>query len=298
MATVLITGSSTGIGLATAVVLARAGHDVWAGMRTPDRSSELQTIVERESLPVTIVRLDVDSDASVEQAFAQVMSERGRLDVLINNAGIATFGAVEDLPIEVFRSTMETNYFGALRCIKAVLPHMRTRSSGCIINVTSVGGRIAAAAHASYDASKFALEALSEVLAQEMKTFNVRVAIVEPGIIRTPIFDKLTEDPPESPYPHEGRLRALHAASLRNPASPFLVAETIRQVVESDGWQLRYPAGPDAIPFLQWRASMTDEQWVDYHSVLDNETYYARIERDFGLDARPFRRVRSIAKGV
>ena len=189
MATILITGSSTGIGLATAVVLARARHDVYASMRDPDRSPELKTIAQRESLPITTLRLDVTSDDSVAQACGQVMSERGHIDVLINNAGIATFGVVEDLPLEVFRETMETNYFGALRCIKAVVPSMRERNSGCIVNVTSVGGRIATAAHASYNATKYALEALSEVLAQELKTFHVRVAIVEPGIIQNPIFD-------------------------------------------------------------------------------------------------------------
>jgi NAD(P)-dependent dehydrogenase (short-subunit alcohol dehydrogenase family) len=216
-------------------------------------SPELKTIAQQESLPITILRLDVTSDDSVAQAFRQLVSERSHIDVLINNAGIATFGGVEDLPLEVFRQTMETNYFGALRCIKAVLPSMRERRSGCIVNVSSVGDRMAVAAHASYDASKFAIEALSEVLAQELKTFNVRVAIVEPGIIQTSIFEKLPEDPPDSRYPHEGRLRALHAASLRNPVSPFLVAEAIRQVVESDGWQLRYPVGPDAVPLLQQR---------------------------------------------
>src|SRR5262245_53076184 len=132
MATVLITGSSTGIGLATAVALARARHDVYATMRHPDRSSALQTIAQQESLPITIVRLDVDSDDSVTQAVRQVLAERGHIDALVNNAGLFLLGAVEDLPLAVFRQTMETNYFGALRCIQAVLPSMRERRSGCI----------------------------------------------------------------------------------------------------------------------------------------------------------------------
>ena len=137
MATVLITGSSTGLGLATAVALARAGHDVYATMRNPARSPELQTIARKESLPITILRLDVDRDDSVVQAVRQVLAERGHVDVLVNNAGILAFGAVEDLPLDVFRQAMETNYFGALRCIQAVLPSMRERRSGCIVNVTS-----------------------------------------------------------------------------------------------------------------------------------------------------------------
>ncbi len=181
MATVLITGSSTGLGLATAVALARAGHDVYATMRNPERSPELQTIARKESLPISILRLDVDRDESVVQAVRQVLAERGHVDVLVNNAGILAFGAVEDLPLDVFRQAMETNYFGALRCIQAVLPSMRERRSGCIVNVTSIGGRITMGAHGCYTATKFALEALSEALAQEVKAFNIRVAIVEPG---------------------------------------------------------------------------------------------------------------------
>ncbi len=215
MATVLITGSSTGLGLATAVALARGGHDVYATMRNPDRSPELQTIAHQESLPITILRLDVDSDDSVMQAVRHVLAERGHVDVLVNNAGILAFGVVEDLPLDVFRQAMETNFFGALRCIQAVLPSMRERRSGCIVNVTSIGGRITMGAHGCYTATKFALEALSEALAQEVKAFNIRVAIVEPGIMQTAIFDKMPEDPPASRYPHEGRLRALHAAGAR-----------------------------------------------------------------------------------
>ena len=266
MATVLITGSSTGLGLATAVALARAGHDVYATMRNPARSPELQTIARKESLPISILRLDVDRDDSVVQAVRQVLAERGHVDVLVNNAGILAFGAVEDLPLDVFRQAMETNYFGALRCIQAVLPSMRERRSGCIVNVTSIGGRITMGAHGCYTATKFALEALSEALAQEVKAFNIRVAIVEPGIMKTAIFDEMPESHRASRYPHEARLRALHAAALRNAVSPFVAGEAIRHIVESDSEQLRYPVGPDALPFLDKRAGMTDEAWLNWNS--------------------------------
>jgi len=298
LATVLITGSSTGLGLATAVALARAGHDVYATMRNPARSPELQTIARKESLPITILRLDVDRDDSVVQAVRQVLAERGHVDVLVNNAGILAFGAVEDLPLDVFRQAMETNYFGALRCIQAVLPSMRERRSGCIVNVTSIGGRITMGAHGCYTATKFALEALSEALAQEVKAFNIRVAIVEPGIMKTAIFDEMPESHRASRYPHEARLRALHAAALRNAVSPFVAGEAIRHIVESDSEQLRYPVGPDALPFLDKRAGMTDEAWLNWNSPASDDEWYAQLERDFGLDARSFRRVRSVARGV
>jgi NAD(P)-dependent dehydrogenase (short-subunit alcohol dehydrogenase family) len=234
-----------------------------------------------------VLPLDVDHEASVRGAVEQLLAARGRLDVLVNNAGIAPMGAIEELPLAEFRRTMETNYFGAVRCIQAVLPTMRTQRLGCIINVTSVAGRIALAATAPYTASKFALEALSEVLAQEVKAFNIRVAIVEPGVIQTPIFDKLRDVPADTRYPQEPRLQALVAASLKQPVSPAVVGEQIRHIIEGESWQLRYPVGPDAAPFLEWRARMSDEAWVDYHATHDDEAWYNHMAQDFGLDARP-----------
>jgi NAD(P)-dependent dehydrogenase (short-subunit alcohol dehydrogenase family) len=147
----LVTGTSSGIGLATAVTLARAGHTVYAGMRNPSQGgAELAKIANAEKLPVTAVPLDVDSDESVRDAFART----GPVDVLVNNAGVGGMAAVEDMPLADFRQVMETNFFGALRCIKAVLPGMRERRSGCIVNVTSVAGRLAGGAQGAYSASK------------------------------------------------------------------------------------------------------------------------------------------------
>jgi NAD(P)-dependent dehydrogenase (short-subunit alcohol dehydrogenase family) len=266
-------------------------------MRNLERSSELRIVTGQESLPITILRLDVDRDDSVREAVRQVLAEQNRIDALVNNAGVATFGAVEDLPLAVFRETLETNSLGAIRCIQALLPPMREQRSGCIVNVTSVAGRIAIGGGGSYCASKFALEVLSEALAHEVKPYNIRVAIVEPGIIQTAIFDKLT-DPLDTGYPFERRIRALFAAALRNPVAASVAGEAIRQIIEGDSWQLRYPVGPDAAPFLQWRAGMTDEEFADYWSTPDDETWYARIERDFGLNCRPFRHVRSVAQGI
>lgn len=288
MAIAFITGTSTGIGLATAVALGRAGHNVYAAMRDPQRSPELRTIVKQETLPIVILPIDVDDDGSVKGAIDQILSERGKIDVLVNNAGITRIGSIEELPLREFRQTVETNFFGALRCIQAVLPHMRKQRSGCIINNTSLSGRIAISPQGPYAASKFALEAVSEVLAQEVKTFNIRVAIVEPGIIKTPIFDKLRNRPNDTPYPQERRIRALYAASLAHAAPASAVGEQIRQIVESDSWQLRYPVGPDAGPFLAWRNAMADEEWIDFGAMQEDEAWCARIEQDFGLDTRPY----------
>ena len=282
MASILITGTSTGIGLATALTLGRAGHKVYATMRNPSRSPELRDRAAQEKLPIKISVMDVDSDSSVKTGIANIQKDAGQIDVLVNNAGIERNGSVEELPLSEFRVVMETNYFGALRCIQAVVPHMRQRKSGCIINVTSVAGRIATSPLAPYTASKFALEALSDALAQEMKMFNVRVAIVEPGIIETPMAKRLEERPDDSLYPQQRRFANLFAAALKNPAPPSLVAGKIREIIESGTWQLRHLVGPDAVPFLKWRTSMTDEEWVAFHSS-DDETWYGRMERDFGL---------------
>jgi NAD(P)-dependent dehydrogenase (short-subunit alcohol dehydrogenase family) len=282
MAKVLITGTSSGIGLATALELARAGHQVYAAMRNPARAPQLGEQVSRERLPVSILTMNVDSDQSVAECFATIHRQGEQIDVLVNNAGIERHGSVEELPMEDFRATMETNYFGALRCIRQVVPRMRERRSGCIINVSSVAGKIAGLSLTAYMASKFALEALSEGLAGEMKPFGVRVAIVEPGIIETPMARAIREAPP-SHYRQGRNIAALFNASLKHPAPPSIVAAAIKNIIESGTWKLRHPCGPDAEPFLGWRASMTDEQWIDLNS-LDADGFRQRVKKDFGLD--------------
>src|SRR5271165_50066 len=286
MASVLITGTSKGIGLEAALAFGRAGHKVHATMRNPAQSPELSEISAREKLPVTVSTMDVDSDESVRSAIAAIQKDHGAIDVLVNNAGVERSASVEELPLAEFRAVMETNYFGAIRCIQALVPDMRRRRSGCIINVTSVAGRISSAPLASYTASKWALEALSEALAGEMKTFNVRVAMVEPGIIDTAMARRIGYEASNSPYRQPARFASLFVASLKNPAPPSLVAQKILEIAESGTWQLRHPVGPDALPFLQWRSRMSDEEWVDLNAS-DDETWYRRIKSDFGMETRP-----------
>jgi NAD(P)-dependent dehydrogenase (short-subunit alcohol dehydrogenase family) len=286
MASVLITGTSKGIGLEAALAFGRAGHKVYATMRNPSQSPALAETAAREKLPITVSSMDVDSDESVKRSFAAVYKDHGPIHILVNNAGIERSGSVEELPLADFRAVMETNYFGVIRCIQAVAPHMRKSRSGCIINVSSVAGRLTSPPLSSYTASKWALEALVEALAGEMRTFNVRVAIVEPGIIDTAMARRIGDAPSATPYKQPARFAALFAASLKNPASPSLVAQKILEIADSGTWQLRHPVGPDAEPFLQWRRQMTDEEWVSLNAS-DDETWYRRVESDFGLDTRP-----------
>jgi NAD(P)-dependent dehydrogenase (short-subunit alcohol dehydrogenase family) len=284
MAVTLVTGTSTGIGLAIAIALGRAGQEVYATMRNPGRAPELASIAEKEGLPLRILSMDVDDDASVGKAVAEVVAGSGPIDVLVNNAGIAVTGPVEELPLAEFRRVMETNYFGALRCIQAVLPSMRERRNGHIINISSVQGRLSIPSYAAYAASKWALEAASEALAQEVKSFGIKVSIVEPGMIVTPVWDKRRKVPADTRYRQERRIHALTNALLKQPVSPLVVADKIVEIVQSKTWKLRHTVGPDAEPMLQYRASMTDEQWVDLQSVESDQEWLATVKRDFGLD--------------
>ncbi len=283
MAIIVITGSSTGIGFATSELLAKSGHKVYATMRNPEKSPQLQALADKENLPISILPLDVDSDESVKKAVNQVRSLEGSIDVLINNAGIESFSPIEETPLDVFRMIMETNYFGTIRCIKAVLPAMRERKSGCIINVSSVAGKIYSNFHGPYSASKAAVEALSESLAQEVKPFNIRVAIVEPGVIETPIFQKRKPIAQDTSYPNIYRFKAFFDASLDNHVPPVVVGEVIKHIIESETTHLRHTAGPDALPLIEWRNSLTDEDWIN-SVIVDQQTWATGMKEGLHLD--------------
>jgi NAD(P)-dependent dehydrogenase (short-subunit alcohol dehydrogenase family) len=252
-------------------------------MRDLARGEELRETALAETLPISTIELNVDDDNSVTRALGQVLSEQGPIDFLVNNAGIGGGGAIEEVPMATFRRIMETNFFGGLRCIQAVLPSMRMRRQGCIVNVTSVAGQFAMSPQGPYAASKWAFKAVSECLAQEMKAFNIRVAIVEPGVIATPLTMNRPPPPPESLYPFRRRIGALFVASLKKPVSPYVVGEQIKQIVEGDSAQLRYPVGPDVEPLLSWRAGMSDERWIELGAGSDAE-WAAEIKRSLGLD--------------
>jgi NAD(P)-dependent dehydrogenase (short-subunit alcohol dehydrogenase family) len=280
----VVTGTSTGIGQATAIALARAGFVVYAGMRNLGNADPLKTVAANENVRLVPIRMDVDSDGSVDKATGGVLKAEGRIDVLVNNAGIGGESySVEETTLPAFRQIMETNFFGVLRGIKAVVPGMRAQGSGCIINVSSVAGRLAISPQAAYAASKWALEAMSECLAQEMKAFGVRVALIEPGVIATPIFGKAPPPIADSPYPHAKRMTALFAASLQQPTPPTVVADQIVAIARGETDKLRHPVGPDAHGFIAWRGGKTDEDIVAMGGFSDAE-YVALAKADFGLD--------------
>ncbi len=285
MKSVIITGANRGIGLDSSLAFGRAGYKVFATMRNPEKASSLKEKSEEENLDISLLKMDVDSDTSVSQCIKTILDKNGPVDVLVNNAGIERHGAIEEMDLSVFKEVMETNYFGVIRCVQAVLPSMRERKKGCIVNVSSVAGNISNSPLAPYAASKFALEALSEALAQEVKPFGIKVKIIKPGIINTDMAKDIQHGEPNSNYPQSFRFGGMFRASLEHPTPPILVADKILEVAQSNDWELRHPVGPDAVPFLEWRASMTDEQWVDWNAQND-EDWYRAVEESFGLNAR------------
>ncbi len=283
MQSVLITGTSKGIGYETALAFARAGYRVHATMRNPSHSPALAEAAANEKLPISITAMDVDNDDSVREGVAAIQSQHGPIDILINNAGVERAGSIEESSIDDFRTTMETNYFGCLRCIKAVVPQMRDRRSGVIINISSIAGSFCHPPMTAYCASKWALEALSESLACEMKPFGVRVAMVKPGIIDTAMAQRISTTG-NSDYPHAARIASLFASTLKDaPVPPSVVAQKVLDIVTSGTWQLRHPVGPDAVPLIEWRKGMTDEQWVELHAA-DEETFQRMMGRSAAAD--------------
>jgi NAD(P)-dependent dehydrogenase (short-subunit alcohol dehydrogenase family) len=286
MSVVLVTGSSSGIGLATAIHFARLGDDVYAGVRNPATATELTAAIESEKLPIRPITLDVDDAASVTRGVGEALARSGHVDVLVNNAGIGGGGPIEDVPVDWVKSLFETNYLGAIRLIQAVLPGMRERRSGAIVNVSSIAGRLAIAGHGHYSAVKHALEAASEALAQEVQAFGIRVAIVEPGVVVTPIFTKAKRfADPGSPYAvHVHRLLLFYQMQMKTASQPADVARVIHEAVTAKDPKLRYLVGDDAERLVAGRRRLTDEEYVATGRLMPDAEYLDLMRRRYGFE--------------
>ncbi len=277
MARALVTGARRGIGREIALLLARAGHSVLATMRNTD-GCDLAEIATRENLSIMVANLDVDDDGSVADFFATFGAASEPIDILINNAGILSINAIEDESIADMQAIMNTNFFGAVRCMKAVVPAMRARGSGLIINISSISGRMTPFGQGAYCASKYALEAASEALAQELAPFGVRIAVVEPGIIATDMaVENLPSPRLDSAYPHGRRMLAFFADTGVSGPPPSVVAQTVGDIVNGRITAFRTLCGPDAASFLALRNSMTDEAWIAMSDTLDDGVFFERF---------------------
>ncbi|MEV4220718.1 MULTISPECIES: oxidoreductase [Nonomuraea] len=237
----LVTGASSGIGHATALELRRAGHIVYGAARRVDRMAGLR---QAGAHPLA---MDVTSDDDLARVVAAVLDEHGRIDVLVNNAGTGLHGAVEDVPVDRARRLFEVNLFGPARLTQLVLPHMRERRSGTIVNVSSIAGEISLPLVAWYHASKHALETWSDSLRQECLPFGVRVVVVQPGIIRTEFEEdtprELRETSGGGAYGALAESMARRAEGNTKGSPPAVVARAIRTAAESPRPKSRYPVG-------------------------------------------------------
>ncbi len=287
MKNAVITGTSTGIGLATSVHLARSGYRVFAGMRNVAKADALMAVANSESLPIEVVELDICSNESVDAAFAKV-SAVGPVDVLVNNAGIGGASPLELTPEDEHKQMFETNYFGAVRCVQAVLPSMRERKTGCIVNISSAVGLLATPNQIAYSASKWALECMGEALAHEVYRFGVRVVNIEPGVIMTNIFEnsaQQTRYEKTSPYqPIMRRNGKVFAAGFKRAVPPEKVAQAILAAITTDDYKLRWPVGPDAQGYMNARNQLSAEAWIEMGADLSDQEYNDKFSEYFGID--------------
>jgi NAD(P)-dependent dehydrogenase (short-subunit alcohol dehydrogenase family) len=287
MQSVLVTGANSGIGRASAVRLASAGYRVYAAMRDTGKADKLLALCESAGCQVVPIALDVTDADSVRTATEQVIREAGQLDVLNTTAGIAWNATTEDIDIDRAKVVFDTNYWGAIRCIQAALPQMRERGAGHIVNISSIAGRIAALAQGVYSASKWAVECLSENLAQEVAPFGVRVTVIEPGVTRTAILPKNVGNPEPTAYEAAyRRMNQFYARGMLANVPATEVAETIFQALSDPSPRFRYTCawGGDELP--RGRARMSDDDWVGLGNADDDESYYKDFERLFDLDLR------------
>ena len=286
MKNAVVTGTSTGIGLATSLHLARNGYKVFAGMRNLSKADALMSAASKENLPVEVVQLDVCDTESVATAFSTV-AESGPVDLLVNNAGIGGAAPLELTPEDEHKQFFETNYFGSVRCIQAVLPSMRERKTGCIVNITSAVGLLATPNQIPYSASKWALECLGEALAHEVYRFGVRIVNVEPGVIMTNIFENSAEQTrydKTSPYqPLMRRNGKVFSAGFNRAVPPELVAETIHEAATTDDYKLRWPVGPDSEGMYNARQKLSSEEWISMGADLTDNEYNERFKEHFGI---------------
>jgi len=267
----VVTGSSSGIGFETSLLLARNGYYVYATMRNLNKSQKVKDIAKQDNLPLEVLQLDVNDDISVKDAFAKIVDDKQRVDVLVNNAGYAVMGPVEELSLDDFKSQFETNFFGLIRVTKEVLPIMRSQNRGTIVNVSSIGGRIGFPLNSAYQSSKFALEGLSESMRYELERFGINIILVEPGVIKTNFFENIKvnentvkETSPYAPLMQKGYDGWKPMLESNSSSSPLDVAEVILKAVKSNNPEIRYLVGNDAVSLIEKRKNMTDKEFENW----------------------------------
>ncbi|MEW9668407.1 SDR family oxidoreductase [Ammoniphilus sp. 3BR4] len=263
-----ITGASSGFGLLATVALAKEGYRVVATMRNLERKALLEQAIKKEGLYacVEIYEMDVTDSLQIQEIVRQVIDRNGRVDLLVNNAGYASAGFVEEVDLEEWRRQFDTNFFGVVSLTQAILPFMRKQRQGMIINISSISGRMGFPALGPYVASKFALEGFSETLRLEMAPFGVRVVLIEPGSFKTEIWGKGVDSADFSmPSPYQ-RLKELIRREVeqtsRTAGNPKEVIDLILHVAKSKAPKLRYPIGKGVKISLAFK-SIAPWNWLE-----------------------------------
>src|SRR5918996_1138118 len=272
----VVTGSSTGMGYETSLALARNGFITYATMRNLNKAENIKSVATKESLPIRVIQLNVTDDASVKTALQAISSETGRIDLLVNNAGYALVGALEQTSMDEIKSQFETNFFGAIRVMQAIIPIMRKQRSGKIVNITSMGGRITTPLSSIYHGTKFALEGLSESIQYELEPFGIKIILIEPGTTSSNFMINLKmaaatkasghddDNNTDSQYKQiENNMLESFNQMMQNTTHPSEVAKTILQAVMADNPDFRYVVGKDAAMLLEARKNMSDVEFRD-----------------------------------
>ena len=298
----LVTGSSTGIGFETSLLLARNGFYTYATMRDTRKSDNIEKIAKNENLPLKVLLMDVDNDDSVKNAIYKILDEKKKIEILVNNAGYGLFGALEEISMDEAKKQFETNLFGPMRTIKEILPTMRKQKNGIIINVTSLAGVVGIPAECIYVSTKFALEGLSESISYELQPFGIKVIIIEPGVINTNFVPNIKfsnktdgkllqtlmkqEEKSEINYSNNDIKKknssyysntidtflSHYFSAMNNAPSPKEVAtvilEAIKNASNSSEYLFRHTVGEDAKTFAQAKKNMSDSQ---LHEFISNK---------------------------
>jgi NAD(P)-dependent dehydrogenase (short-subunit alcohol dehydrogenase family) len=270
----VVTGSSSGIGLATSLALSKNGYRTYATMRDLAKRDSIQSVADKQHLSIRVVQLDVTDENSINNAIQSILSESGRIDLLVNNAGYVLTGAFEDIGIDEIKALYETNVFGVIRVTQAVLPIMRKQRSGRIINISSGAGRVGYPGDSAYVSSKFALEGLSESMAFEVEQFGIKTVLVEPGFIRTSIGENIAiakkSQRPNSTYSQMmQRMSSYRGKMLENAPDANLVADVVVEAATAKEPNLRYLAGKDVQQMVAAKKSMSDEE---FHKMVKQGT--------------------------
>jgi len=270
----VVTGTSSGIGFDTALALAREGYYTYATMRNTAKGDKLKELSSKESLKIDVLELDVDNENSAKTAIKHILDQKQRIDVLVNNAGWALWGCVEDVSVDEFKTQFETNFFSIIRLIQEVGPTMRKQGSGTIVNISSVVGRIGFPASPAYISSKFALEGLSESLRFEFAPFGVDVIIIEPGVIKTNFMKnmKMAKKSELDTVYKDITTKVVSGVKMMTEMGthPKEVASTIVKAIKDKKPLPRYIVGNDAAMFLEAKKNKTD---IEFENYLKKELY-------------------------